>query len=326
LLSLRPEGIYCARGDFYIDPWRPVAQAVITHAHADHARVGHQQYHACSQGMGVLKLRLGNQNYFPHIYGERFLFNDVIVSLHPAGHILGSSQVRVEHQGEVWVVTGDFKRAPDPSCASFEVVPCDVLVTEATFALPIYRWQQPSEIAGEIFDWWQVCKARARTALLLCYSLGKAQRILAELRAFSDEQAWLHGAAHALTECYREAGVAMLPSAAVSQAEASERFSGSLVLAPPSALGSTWLKRFSKLSVGFASGWMAVRGQRRRASYDRGFVLSDHADWPALINTVRQSGARRVLATHGRSDALVRVLKERGIAAEALKTELGGAE
>jgi putative mRNA 3-end processing factor len=329
LLKLRPEGLYCEAGDFYVDPWRPVARAVITHGHADHARVGHGQYFCTQAGLSILRHRLGPREFHCFEYGQSFALDNARVSLHSAGHILGSAQVRIEVDGEVWVVSGDYKRATDPSCAPFEVVPCDTFITEATFGLPIYRWAPASTIALEIAQWWQECRAKGQSAVLLCYALGKAQRVLAELLAFKHlladcDEVLLHGAMQPLVDIYRDAGVCMWPSLPLSESVKTRELAGQLVLAPPAAVGSPWMRRFKQASIGFASGWMRVRGQRKRAAYDRGFVLSDHADWPALIQTIEQTRCKTVLATHGNTDALVQVMNERGIVASSVKTELGG--
>jgi putative mRNA 3-end processing factor len=256
-------------------------------------------------------------------YGEVLEFGDVRVSLHSAGHILGSAQVRIEHGGEVWVVSGDFKRDDYPTCAPFEVVPCDVFVTEATFAYPVYRWPEARAVAGEIFEWWEACRTEGRPAVLFSYALGKAQRILAELLHYTDRAVLLHGAMTPLVDIYREAGVPMVPTRPVSDFSRKRSFEGELILAPPSASGSKWMRRFKGASTGFASGWMQIRGNRRRRGYDRGFVLSDHADWPSLVRTIEECGARRVLATHGSTEVLVEHLKERGIHAEPLATPYG---
>jgi putative mRNA 3-end processing factor len=266
----------------------------------------------------LLKTRLGADAVIePRAYGESFALGCARVSLHPAGHILGSAQVRIEVDGEVWVVTGDYKRDPDPTCTPFEVVACDVLVTEATFALPVYRWPPTDQVARDVLAWWDDCARRRIPAILCCYALGKAQRLLAELAQLTDRTVHLHGAVTPLVECYREAGIAMLPTVPVSESARGRAFAGELVIAPPSAIGSPWMRRFAGASIGFASGWMQVRGQRRRRGYDRGFVLSDHADWPSLLATVRDSGARRVLAMHGDSEVLVRYLRETGIDAQS---------
>ncbi len=323
LLQLRAEGLYCPAGEFWIDPWRPVHTAVITHAHADHARAGMGRYVAASAGIGILRARIGMDGEIETLrYGEGRRFGAATVSLHPAGHILGSSQVRVAVGDETWVVTGDFKRQSDPTCAPFEVVPCDALITEATFAYPVYRWPEAGDVAAQILEWWNACESRGASALLLCYALGKAQRLLAELARLTDRTVLLHGAMVALTQLYRDAGVSMLPALPVGDRRAPELV-GQLVLAPPSAAGSPWMRRFADVETGFASGWMQIRGHRRRRGHDRGFVLSDHADWFDLVRTVRETGARRVLTTHGQQEVLARHLRETGIEATSLRTHIG---
>ena len=325
LVVLRPEGLYCPAGGFHIDPWRPVPRAVITHGHGDHARGGMGEYHATRAGLPILHWRLGLEAPITaYDYGESFVLGDARVSFHPAGHVLGSAQVRIEVAGETWVASGDYKRQPDPTCAPFEVVPCDVFITEATFGLPVYRWPDTSEVAREIVEWREECAARGETAVLFCYALGKAQRVLAEMMAHTDRPAWLHGAIAAGVQVYRECGVPLLDTRLVSDEQRGADFAGELVLAPPSAAGSAWMRRFRRAQTGFASGWMRIRGNRRRRNHDRGFVVSDHADWPDLLRTIRETGARRVIATHGNTDALVRALNEQGIATGTFSTEYGG--
>ena len=319
------EGLYCRAADAWVDPWRPVPRALITHAHADHARPGCGEYWAVASSEGVLRQRLGQDiTLHPVQYGEEHWLGQCRVSFHSAGHVLGSAQIRLEVDGEVWVVSGDYKRDADPSCDPFEPVPCDVLITEATFGLPIYRWQTGAEVAEEIRAWWQ--GDRQRPSLLFCYAFGKAQRLMAELNAIGvDDEVLLHGAVETVTRHYRAAAVPMTPSRPVSDLPRSDTLAGRLVLAPPSAHRSSWMRRFRSPQTGFASGWMAVRGARRRRGYERGFVLSDHADWPGLIQTVRQSGARKVYVTHGQSDVLARYLREvEGIEAEPLETLFEG--
>ncbi|WJI14276.1 ligase-associated DNA damage response exonuclease [Pseudoxanthomonas winnipegensis] len=326
LIVLRPEGLYCPAGDFHIDPWRPVPRAVITHGHGDHARTGMGRYWATRESLPILQWRLGEQDYAIHDYGEAFRIGDARLSLHSAGHVLGSAQVRVEVGDWVWVASGDYKRQPDPTCAPFEVVQCDTFITEATFGLPIYRWPDTPEVAREIVAWRRHCAQRGEAAILYCYALGKAQRLLAELRDLDDQPALLHGAIQAGVEVYRGAGIAMLDTLPVSETAKGSDYAGQLILAPPSAAGSPWIRRFRKAQQGFASGWMRVRGNRRRRNYDRGFVVSDHADWPDLLRTVRETGARRVIATHGNTDAIIRAMNEAGIAAEAFRTDYGSEE
>jgi putative mRNA 3-end processing factor len=326
LIEVTANGLYCAAGDFYIDPWRPVRRAVLTHAHGDHARWGSEQYHAIRSSSGILRRRLGEDiDLVPHEYGETFELGSARVSLHSAGHVLGSAQVRIAVDDEVWVVTGDYKRAPDPTCVPFEVVECDTLISEATFALPCYAWPTTRDVVAEIHRWWQGNRDAGRASVLFCYALGKAQRVLAELRAFTDEAVYAHGAVRPLIDEYRREGVQMLPTRAVERERRAD-YSGALVIAPPSASGSPWMRRFGDVATGFCSGWMRIRGARRRRGYDRGFVLSDHADWPALLATIADSKAKRVLLTHGYSDALVRYLCERGYNAAALRTSFGDEE
>jgi putative mRNA 3-end processing factor len=318
-------GLFCEAGGFHIDPWRPVARAVISHAHGDHARPGSAAYLAAAPAVPVLQRRLGaGAPVEGASFGERVRVGEVEVSFHPAGHILGSAQVRVERRGEVWVFSGDYKRRPDPSCETFETVPCQTFITEATFGLPIYRWDEELVVAREILDWWEGNREAGRASVLFCYALGKAQRILAALASLTDRPVFVHGSVEPLNECYRAAGIEMLPTRLVSETARGQSFAGELVLAPPSAGGSTWMRRFGAASTAFASGWMRVRGTRRRRGFDRGFVLSDHADWPDLIRTIEETGAERVLTTHGYADALARYLREGGRAAGTLATPFAG--
>src|ERR1700761_2462749 len=326
LITATPRGLYCRAGDFYIDPWQPVGNAVITHAHGDHLRGGSVRYFCSQHGAGVPRLRLTpDADLHPVPYGQAFVLGDAKVSLHPAGHILGSSQVRVEHGGRVWVVSGDYKRDADPTCVPFEQLECDVFISEATFALPVYKWPQTSQVVGEIFRWWRSNRDRGLASALFCYSLGKSQRVLSELLAYTNEPVYLHGAVDSLTGVYRRAGVEMVPTLTIPQ-DRKHDFKGALIMAPPSAAGTPWMRRFGDHASGFCSGWMRVRGDRRRRGYDRGFVISDHADWPGLIDTCRATKARRILLTHGYSDALTRHLTESGLQAGALKTDFGAEE
>jgi putative mRNA 3-end processing factor len=319
-------GLHCPAGDFYIDPWRPVERALITHAHADHARHGSRHYLGAAPGVPLLQRRLGGDARIEAIaYGERRRIGEVDVSFHPAGHVLGSAQIRLAHRGEVWVVSGDYKRDADPTCAPFEVQRCDTFITEATFSLPIYVWPSGEQVAREILAWWDQNRALDRPSVLFCYALGKSQRVLAELARLCERTVLVHGAVAPLTRLYRQAGVAMLP---VEQVDLRSRreYGGELIIAPPGAAGTPWMRRFRNASTGFCSGWMRLRGQRRRRAYDRGFVLSDHADWPGLLRTIEETGAARVLATHGQSDTLVRYLRERGQYADTLETQFAGEE
>ncbi|WP_413587070.1 ligase-associated DNA damage response exonuclease [Bdellovibrio sp. HCB274] len=311
LVRATSEGLYCPQGDFHIDPWRPVQRAIITHGHSDHARWGSAEYHTNIKGIPILKLRLGEDiKLYSHQAGEKFKVGNTWVSFHPAGHILGSCQVRIEYKDHVWVASGDYKRTPDPSCDPFEVVPCDTFISEATFALPVYKWDSGAVTAERIHSWWQ--SDPERPSLLFCYALGKAQRILAELRRITDRKVYIHGALDSITQIYRAAGIEMLPTASIQEKEKGYNFAGDLILAPPSAHRSPWMKRFKEPQTAFASGWMQVRGTRRRKGYERGFVLSDHADWNELNQTVEETGASTVYLTHGRTDVLQRYLNEQG--------------
>ncbi|WP_088921805.1 ligase-associated DNA damage response exonuclease [Granulosicoccus antarcticus] len=327
LIQATETGLVCRRGNFVIDPWKETHTALISHAHADHARPVAQVYYASESSVPLLKRRLGENLDIRGVpYSRTFELGQTRVSFHPAGHVLGSAQVRVQSDSEVWVFSGDYKRDHDPSCEPFEVVPCDTFITEATFALPVYRWQPGAVVAAEIAQWWQDMQSEGRPAVLFAYSLGKAQRVLSELTAFCDKPVYLHGAVHPLTEIYRAAGIRMLPGLPIDLDDKQRDYSGELIIAPPGASGSTWMRRFPRASTGFCSGWMRVRGNRRRRGYDRGFVLSDHADWPGLLQTIEQTGARRILTTHGNSTALVRLLRERGMDAAALETRFSEEE
>ncbi|WP_140633481.1 ligase-associated DNA damage response exonuclease [Methylibium rhizosphaerae] len=323
LVVERPQGLYCPAGDFHIDPWQPVSRAVITHAHADHARVGHGHYLASAQSEGVLRARLGGDITLQVLaWGESIEHNGVRISLHPAGHVLGSAQVRLEHAGRVWVVSGDYKLEIDATCTPFEPVRCDCFITESTFGLPIYRWQPQAEVFGDINAWWRANAAAGRPSLLMGYSFGKAQRILAGIDPDIGPIV-VHGAVEPLNRAYRQAGVALPPTRLASEVTDKALFKTALVVAPPSVHGSPWTRRFADASDAFASGWMRLRGARRRRGVDRGFVLSDHADWPGLMQAIRHSGAERVIVTHGYEAVMVRWLQQQGLQAGAFRTEYG---
>ncbi len=330
LVVLRPEGLYCPPGDFYIDPWRPVGRAVITHAHADHARMGHMKYLAAAPGEGVLRSRLGTIDLQTLPYGEVVDHFGVRLSLHPAGHVLGSAQVRLEHRGRVWVASGDYFVAGavnDPgegnaTCAPFEPVRCDCFITESTFGLPIYRWAPQHALFADINRWWAGNAAAGRASLLLGYSFGKAQRILAGVDP-SIGPIVVHGAVEPLNRAYRAAGVALPETKLVTEITDKADLKRALVIAPPSVQNSTWSKRFGDHSDAFASGWMQLRGARRRRAVDRGFVLSDHADWPGLQRAIGATGAERVIVTHGYESVMVRWLIDQGLEAGAFSTEYG---
>lgn len=327
LVVARPEGLYCPPGDFYIDPWRPVGRAVITHAHSDHARTGNQHYLATPQSEGVLRARLGDIRLQTMDYGDSTTINGVKVSLHPAGHVLGSAQVRIEYRGEVWVASGDYKLEADGTCLPFEPVRCDTFITESTFGLPIYRWPSTEELTADVNNWWRANAAAGKASVLFCYAFGKAQRILHGVDPTIGPIV-VHGAVANLNDVYRATGVQLPHAFRVSElpADKSVDVSQSLVLAPPSAQGTTWLKRFGNYTDAFASGWMLVRGARRRRGVDRGFVMSDHADWPGLQQAIRATQAERVFVTHGSVAVMVRWLREQGLQAESFQTSFGDEE
>lgn len=318
-------GLFCAAGGFHVDPWGAVDRALITHAHGDHARPGSATY-LCAEPCGpLLRRRFGEEVPVETLpYGERTRIGDVTVSFHPAGHVLGSAQIRIEGRDGVWVVSGDYKRAADPTCAPFEPLGCDTFITESTFGLPIYRWDPVAAVIDDIMGWWARNDAEGRTSILFCYTLGKAQRLLAELARVTDRTVLVHGMMMGMIDAYRDAGVPMLPVRVLTERPRGTSFAGELVLAPLSARGTPWMRRLGDLSDGFASGLMRVRGVRRQRAFDRGFVLSDHADWPALLDTIRETGASRVLATHGHAEPLARHLRESGLDAGIIRTAWEG--
>jgi putative mRNA 3-end processing factor len=326
LLQQTDAGLYCAAGDFHIDPWRPVPRAVITHAHSDHARSGMGAYLCAAEGMEVLRIRVGAGAAIQGAaWGERITMGDTVVSLHPAGHILGSAQVRVERAGEVWVFSGDYKTEADAAtCAAFEPVRCHTFITESTFGLPVYRWRPQEELRAEINAWWRANAEEGRASLLFGYSLGKAQRLLAALDPETGP-ILVHGAVEPFLEPYRAAGV-RLPHCERATAERVKAARGRCIaIAPPSAGGSPWARKFGDASRASASGWMQLRGSRRRQALERGFPLSDHADWPGLLSAIGATGATRVGVTHGCAETLARYLREeRSLDAFVLSTRFEG--
>ncbi|WP_042280753.1 ligase-associated DNA damage response exonuclease [Candidatus Protochlamydia sp. R18] len=309
-LKVIKQGLYCPDGDFFIDAWQPVSRCIITHAHGDHAYAGHGHYIATDETIKILRKRIGGEFKSEALtYNQKIKLGNTWVSLHPAGHILGSAQVRIETPGCVTVISGDYKRAKDETCLPFEVVECDIFVTESTFALPIYQWPHSHTIAKQIKEWWFENAAHDCPSILFCYSLGKAQRVLSML-ADQENFVYLHGAICSLSKIYAEMGIKMARFKPVSEGEKGMKFSKELILAPPSAAGTPWLKRFPSYRTALASGWMQVRGTRRRHALDRGFILSDHADWKALIETISQTQAKIVLTTHGNASTLAQYLRE----------------
>ena len=317
LLELAERGLYCAAGDFYIDPWDPVGRAVISHAHNAHVQPGSCSYLTARSGERLLRRVLGVGAVIQALdYGESLVIGDVRVSLHPAGHILGSAQVRVEHAGEVWVVSGDYKLAPDPTCAPFETVHCHTFVTEASFGLPVFRWPAASEVIEAIHTWWRANQEAGRASLLFAHPQGKAQRLLALLDP-AIGPIYAHSDIEAINEIYRAQGITLAPAASMGDRGP---WSRALIVSPPSVHGSPWERRFGPASTAYVSGWMRIRGTRRRRSLDRGFVLSDHADWSGLLRAIEESHAGQIWVTHGYRAPLVRWLQEHGRQALAVET------
>jgi putative mRNA 3-end processing factor len=323
LLTPTPSGLYCTTGDFYIDPWKPVPRAVVTHAHADHYAWGCGAYLVAAEGERVFRVRLGAEARIrSQPYGASVTLNGVKVSFHPAGHILGSAQVRVEYQGEVWVVSGDYKNEADRTCTPFEVVPCHHFISEATFALPIYQWRPQSEIFADMNQWWAGNAAEGKATILYCYALGKAQRVLAGVDP-SIGPILTHGAVEQMNQAYRAGGID-LPPTTYAMTAAKQDYRGALIIAPVSARDTAWVRRFGTHATGYTSGWMRIRGTRRRRAVDRGFILSDHADWDNLLATIHATGAERIGVTHGYVPVLTRYLQEQGMDAYGLETRYGG--
>lgn len=325
LLTFTDRGIHCPAGGFYIDPWRPVDRALVTHGHSDHARWGHGAYLATHAALPVIRQRLGDIRAEGTGFGQRLQIGDVTVSFHPAGHVPGSAQIRVERAGEVWVVSGDYKTEADGLSEPFEPVACDVFISECTFGLPLFRWEPQAILMARIADWWAETAEAGGIALLGAYGLGKAQRIMAALGAQGPGPICLHGAVATPSDILRAQGYPLPPTIRALPGAVPP---GALVIAPPSALGSAWADRLGgpgvAVSAAFASGWMALRGIRRRRGLARGFVMSDHADWPGLQAAIRATGAHRICVTHGYTAPFSRWLTEQGYDARIVATEFEG--
>ncbi len=321
LLTATPEGIYCPIANIHIDPRGKVSRALITHAHADHSRFGHQAYLAHHHSVPIMTHRLGDIQVQGAEYGETIRINGVSFSFHPAGHIPGSAQIRVEHKGEVWVAAGDYKRQFDGISTPFEVVPCHHFITESTFALPVYHWKPQAEVFDEIHRWWRSNAEAGKASILTGYSLGKAQRLLMHLDR-SIGPVYCHPAVDNINALFREHGIVDVPTTPkVEGAEKKEDYRRALIVAPPSVQNSSWLKKFAPYSLGITSGWMALRGARRRRNADRGFILSDHADWDALNKTINDTGAENIHVTHGYREIYARWLCEQGFNAKPLEAD-----
>ncbi|HEX9857279.1 MAG TPA: ligase-associated DNA damage response exonuclease [Paracoccaceae bacterium] len=311
VLTFTERGIYCPGGDFHIDPHRPVPRALVTHGHSDHARPGHSAYLATHQAIPVIRHRLGAVTLDGIAYGEARRIGSVTVSFHPAGHVPGSAQIRVEQGGEVWVVSGDYKIEPDGLCEAFTPVPCHTFITECTFGLPVFQWQPQASVMDQINRWWATNAASGRVSLLGAYALGKAQRLMAGLDA-SIGPILTDGTVGATTAILRTQGYQLPATAPITAAMDAGTHPGALIIAPPSAQATTLASRFGEVAAGFASGWMALRGMRRSRGQGAGFVVSDHADWPGLNEAIRATGAHRVFVTHGYTAPFRRWLEEQG--------------
>ncbi|HEX4373598.1 MAG TPA: ligase-associated DNA damage response exonuclease [Puia sp.] len=325
LLEFTKKGIYCSQGDFYIDPWKPVDRAIITHAHSDHARAGSKFYLCHTLTKPLLQLRLGDNAYQSVEWNEPVFMNGVRISLHPAGHIIGSSQIRVEYNGDVWVVSGDYKIENDGLSGIFEPVVCNTFITESTFGLPIYNWKPQQQIFYDIQNWIIKNKEEGKISVLIAYSLGKAQRLLPCITEVNPS-VFVHGAVYNIHEALKNAGVKLPEVKKVLPDMPKGNFKGSVVIAPQSAEGTGWMKRFVPYELAVCSGWMQVRGNARRSNADKGFALSDHADWNGLLYAVKATGAKKVFVTHGFQSAFSRYLNENGIESAEVKTEFGDEE
>ncbi|NNC84207.1 MAG: ligase-associated DNA damage response exonuclease [Flavobacteriales bacterium] len=323
LLEFTSSGIYCEKADVYIDPWRKVPKALITHGHADHARSGMGSYLASEAALPVMRHRLGTIDAQGIPYGREICINGVKFSFHPAGHLIGSSQIRVEHKGEVWVASGDYKVENDGITEAFEPVPCHTFITECTFGLPVFDWRPQAEVFEEIHAWWRKNQEQGKVSVLVAYSLGKAQRVIHNLDG-SIGPILTHGAVENINEVLRAQGIDLQDTRRVTPEITKEEMKGALVIGPSSILGNPWLRKFSPFETAMVSGWMAMRGNRRRRALDRGFVLSDHADWKGLNQTIESLGCERVITTHGYSEIYARYLRERGLQAQVESTEYEG--
>ena len=321
VLTFTDRGIYCPAGDFHIDPWRPVPRALVTHGHSDHARWGMGAYLATDQALPVIRKRLGAIAAEGIAYGRPLQIGGATVSFHPAGHVPGSAQIRVSVRGESWVVSGDYKTEPDGLAEGFEPVPCHTFISECTFGLPVFRWEPQPAVMQRIAEWWAANAALGKTSILGAYSFGKAQRLLAGLPALGP--ILTHGAVEEMTQVLRDQGYALPPTIRVTPEVTAKTHPGALAIAPPSALGSAWSARLGPAEEAFVSGWMAVRGIRRRRALGTGFVLSDHADWPGLNEAIRATGASRVFVTHGYTAPFRHWLETRGYEAGIVETRFG---
>ena len=320
VLEFRPEGIYCSQGDFYIDPWRPVDKALITHGHADHARFGSKKYLCTDIAAPVIRHRLGNVAIETIPYEKELSLNGVNVSFYPAGHVPGSAQILIEIKGERWVVSGDYKVVDDGLSTPFKPIKCHSFISECTFGLPAFNWSPQEQVFKEINSWWQQCTSDGLTPILAAYGLGKAQRLIAGLDT-NIGPILTHGAIEKTNQIMRDQKIAIPETFLVTSKLDLANFKNAIVLAPPSALSTSWVKKFGKISTGYASGWMAIRGIKRRRAADKGFVISDHADWNGLNLAIKETEAEKIFVTHGYTDSFSKWLQFKGLNASIVKTE-----
>ncbi|MEX2511463.1 MAG: ligase-associated DNA damage response exonuclease [Cyclobacteriaceae bacterium] len=320
MIVLNENGLFCPKAGLYIDPWKPVEKAVITHAHSDHARWGMKSYLSHHQSREILKYRLDEAINLETVpYGQVLRVNGVKISLHPAGHIPGSAQVRLEDGGEITVVSGDYKMEDDGLCDPFEAVKCHTFISESTFGLPIYKWEAQKSIFEDINQWWVSNAIESRCSVIFAYSLGKAQRILHNLN-LDIGKVYTHGAIWNTNEALSANGLKLPGTERVTTETPKSSFRKAMILAPPSAMGSPWMRKFAPYRTALCSGWMNIRGARRRRGVDAGFVLSDHADWEGLNQAISSTGAENIYLTHGFTETLAKYLSEKHLNAFALET------
>lgn len=323
LLEFTDKGIYCPQAQVYLDPWKPVKRALITHGHSDHARWGNEHYLCTTAAAPVIRHRIPGADVETIDYGTTVEMNGVRFSFHPAGHIPGSAQIRAEYNGEVWVFSGDYKLQHDNLSEPFEALRCHAFITESTFGLPVYNWKPQQEVFNDVNQWWLKNREEGKVSVIAGYTLGKSQRILANVDS-TIGRIYVHGAVDSVNRVLRDQGIQLPETFRVTPETTKKDYEGALVVCPPSAVGSPWIRRFLPFSLGIASGWMKLRGARRRRGADRGFVLSDHADWNDLNKAIRETGAERIFVTHGYTEIFSQWLNENGYEAREVKTQYEG--
>jgi len=325
LLEQNDKGIYCEIADVYIDPWRPVKKAFVTHAHADHARPGSSRYVCVDSSREIIKHRLKTQNVDSLAFGETLMVNGVRFSFHPAGHIIGSAQIRVEYKGEVWVVSGDYKTEDDHLSGSFHPLKCNTFITECTFGLPVFNWKNQDLVFNEMNSWWAENSEAKRISFISAYSLGKAQRVISGLDP-SVGKIYCHAAVQNINDLARSQGFDIQNTQVLDIEMKKKDLEGAMIIAPPGFMNSKFMDRLKNIKTASASGWMNLRGARRRSSVDKGFVLSDHADWQGLLSAIKDTGADSILVTHGYVNVFSKYLRHLGYNAQILETEYEGDE